>query len=301
MQDDTGPAAYGPIYFWPNEKDPHVFRPSIKDKTGVYIGVGTFRTFSALGMGQYSHGILMDYNRDTGKFNTANLLLIQSCTDRKAYLSGLFGVEISSKMMSDLDAGTSPEEWKSLDQRAKADPLRTHEILTKNATPQKLWELSNKIFPTPEQWQATIFGSDAIFRRIKVLTEKGAIDVVSGDIANRKESFSSMQRELRAKKLTVSTVDISNVLGAVGNDKTQTIVDNFRQLPLADDAILLFTSDHFRFPHEVIEERGWSYSFMEFKKFPKSEIIEKTEPAVAKTSPGLLKRLCNKLLGFIAD
>lgn len=287
----------------PNEAHPEKFREALEGKSGVYLGVGTFRTLSALGMGNFSHGVLVDSSPDVVEFNRANLELIARAGSRRAYLSALVGCPISERELESLDKGEFPDSFnKKLRKPGRypgtQDPLQRIPSfpaeMTKafsGFTPFFLGR-NRGLFESQSQWQATIFGSDEIFSKIQSMVSRGEISVVNVDLAGvYSRGLDSVGAALRKQALAVSVIDLSNVLDQPQFPlKLGSVVTNLRGLPLASDAVVLTT-------HPRADPYQYGSVLFDYRVEKFSDFAKKQSLGDRALRAGL--RLCGKAFGFL--
>lgn len=225
-------------FLWPNEFWLEDFARAVEKKEGVYLGVGTFRTLGMLGLGNFSHGILLDYDSTVVKFNRANLQLIKTSKDRCEYLSRLFGADLTEADIVQLDSGKIPSKLNSLERNSPAEDI----FQMNQARPAQLSALRQQYMRRRDQWRMAIFGSDKIFSRVKALAEADQIKVVLGNVTEEGPALTSIRRELTKSGVEISVVDTANVGDSFDSDGKLSLLSTLRKLPLSKDAIHLSTS-----------------------------------------------------------
>lgn len=100
------------IYLPPNEQHPAVGLPIYrKSNNGVYVSVGTERSFIGAALSKASALFVIDYDPQTIRFANINRALLAASTDRTDYLN--------------LRLSASPELWHQRSQRLAAEDKKT--------------------------------------------------------------------------------------------------------------------------------------------------------------------------------
>jgi hypothetical protein len=294
------------LFIHPNEFNPQNFLKALENRGGVYLGVGTFRTLSAIGMGSFDHAVLLDYDHGTVLFNKANLSLLCRYANREEYISKLFHTPIDRATLAKIDRSEENAVAVLGNPIVSADELssgRPRHIFSRSAL-----AALRRDFSTPEQWGATIFGSDWIYSKVREMATEGRITARCGDFVNGKRALRSLASALNARGLKISAIDLSN-LSAHGNpcrafapQWSPTSIDtgpraerdnwiklawNLACLPTTLDALVLCT-DQYTMPSCRPRYASWSYSSLAI-----DEYIEALSDPDITTAQARLKDISN--------
>lgn len=272
---EEGP--YGLRYIVPNELDSYLFDTVLENrKGGVFIGVGTFRVLNESSGGHFDHVFFLDHDGEVGDFNRAHNEIILESQDRHTYLANLFGRDAADLVgqarvgrISDLTFLSKLESTPKKKKLSKAE-----KTILKILPPTHLNLLLFRIrqmLGREEQAQATIFGSDLRFHRVRKQIEEKRMTVITGSLAGT-QSMSSISEAMHSSGKKISVLDLSNAHEHLSDmhqglpSKVPQFLRNLKALPFAKDGIILFTADegeeftYYSVPHrefiELVENGG---------------------------------------------
>ena len=244
----------------PNENHTFNFLPSLaKTNGGVLISVGTFRTLTDAGLGNFNHVFMVDADPVTQLFNQLNLRAISTSKNRIEYLETLFQFQLSSTEKKKIASGDAngvltgvlkklsekSNKWDHLDHTkfdwGKVCGLRCDSILN------DLLAKSIQIIENPTIARVNFLGSDEIFENAKKVIMNGKVQILTANLAGEfSGSFSQLCSLLRDKNLKVARIDLSNVAQYVlmsGGEASSKLFENLSRVPWEKNAEILFTAD----------------------------------------------------------
>ena len=201
------------VYLPPNEQHPAVALPIYrKSNRGVYLSVGTERSFIGAALSSASALFVIDYDPQTIRFANINRALLAASTDRADYLN--------------LRLSASPELWQQRSQRLAAQDKMTlsnpdswafwDKNVRKNQT---AWDSAFGHFHTePNGPSDPFFASnylfdDRLYSHLSQLAKGSRIWALQLDLRHQNE-VRSLCEELKAKALTLGVIDTSDVPNA---------------------------------------------------------------------------------------
>ena len=230
------------IYLPPNEQHPAVALPIYrKSNHGVYVSVGTERSFIGAALSRAKALFVIDYDPQTIRFANINRALLAASTDRADYLN--------------LRLSASPELWLQRSQRLSAEDKETLSNpdswtfwdmkVRKNLT---AWDSAFEHFHTePKGPDDPFFASnylfdDRLYRQLSQLAKSSRIWALQLDLRHENE-VRSLCEELKSKILTLGVIDTSDVPNAseTGTSVAAQYVKLISQYA-PDDAIFLNTA-----------------------------------------------------------
>lgn len=201
------------IYLPPNEQHPAVALPIYrKSNHGVYVSVGTERSFIGAALTDANGLFVIDYDPLTIQFANINRALLAASTDRADYLN--------------LRLNASPELWRQRSQRLAAEDKKTllnpdswtfwDKKVRKN---EEAWNNAFGHFHTPPKGPSDpFFGSnylfdDRLYGQLRQLARGSRIWGRQLDLRHENEVRSFCEK-LKSKGLTLGVIDTSDVPNA---------------------------------------------------------------------------------------
>ncbi len=198
------------IYLPPNEQHPAVALPIYrKSNHGVYVSVGTERSFIGAALSGANALFVIDYDPQTIRFANINRALLAASTSRADYVN--------------LRLNASPELWLQRSRRLAASDKRTlsnpdswtfwDKKVRKNQT---AWNNAFGHFHTePRAPSDPFFASnylfdDRLFSHLNQLAKSSRIWALQLDLRHENE-VRSLCEQLKSKGLTVGVIDTSDV------------------------------------------------------------------------------------------
>jgi hypothetical protein len=236
------PQSHSSDYLVPNEDFVTAYRDTIEGRSGAMISVGTFRVFNTSQWGDFLT-IGFDYSTETQPYNESILELILEKENRIDALIEVFGKnetveiveQIKLKKISDVDF----YRWLFSGRDSKQEEGYRFE------NTENLREYFSELYKShPDQWAETVFGSEAAYQRVREKAKQGMFRFATGDLTGS-INFKLLGKYLKANSIPVSVIDISNSMDyfsrAHNKKKMKAFLNNIKSMPLADDAVLLFT------------------------------------------------------------
>ena len=203
------------IYLPPNEQHPAVALPIYrKSNHGVYVSVGTERSFVGAALSSARGLFVIDYDPQIIRFANINRALLAASTDRADYLN--------------LRLSASPELWRQRSRRLAAEDKETlsnpdswtfwDKKVRKNQT---AWDNAFGLFHTePKGPSDPFFASnylfhDRLYSQLRQLAKGSRIWALQLDLRHENE-VRSFCEELKFKGLTLGVIDTSDVPNASG-------------------------------------------------------------------------------------
>jgi hypothetical protein len=201
------------IYLPPNEQHPAVALPIYrKSNHGVYVSVGSERSFIGAALSRAKGLFVIDYDPQTIQFANINRALLAASTDRADYLN--------------LRLSASPELWRQRSQRLATEDKETlsnpdswtfwDKNVRKNQT---AWDNAFGHFHTePKGPSDPFFASnylfdDRLYSQLRQLAKGSRIWGLQLDLRHENE-VRSFCEELKFKGLTLGVIDTSDVPNA---------------------------------------------------------------------------------------
>jgi hypothetical protein len=198
------------IYLPPNEQHPAVALPIYrKSNQGVYVSVGTERSFIGAALSQASGLFVIDYDAETVRFANINRALLAASTHRGDYVN--------------LRLSASPELWRRRSQRLAAEDKETlsnpdswtfwDKEVRKNQT---AWDDALGHFhtqpktPSDPFYDSNYLFDDRLYSRLSRLAKSSRIWARQLDLRHENE-VRSLCEELKSKALTLGIIDTSDV------------------------------------------------------------------------------------------
>ena len=198
------------IYLPPNEQHPAVALPIYrKSNHGVYVSVGSERSFIGAALSGANALFVIDYDPLTVRFANINRALLAASTDRADYLN--------------LRLTASPELWKQRSRRLAAkdkETLSDPDSWTfwdkKVRNNQAAWDNAFGHFHTQPQktsdpfFAANYLFDDRLYGHLSQLAKGSRIWALQLDLRHENEVRSFCQ-ELKSRTLTLGIIDTSDV------------------------------------------------------------------------------------------
>ena len=230
------------IYLPPNEQHPAVALPIYrKSNHGVYVSVGTERSFIGAALTRANALLVIDYDPQTIRFAKINRALLAAGTDRADYLN--------------LRLSAPPELWQQRSQRLSAEDKETlsnpaswtfwDKKVRKN---QAAWDNAFGHFHTePKNPSDPFFASnylfdDRLYSQLSQLAKGSRIWARQIDLRHEGE-IRSLCEELKSRGLTLGVIDTSDVPnGPAGGTSVAAQYVSLISQYASDDAIFLNTA-----------------------------------------------------------
>jgi hypothetical protein len=261
--------ATGPGEIWhghflaPNELDPSRMKVITSNaQSGLYVGVGTERTFIAAAINpQFTHALMADHDPWVVLYNRINIALLKASSSREEYLS--------ARMRP------APNRWARLARTlTHTDPesaslLRDEDVVQWWQSQTLGEKQAEKMKPLHEPSSGAFEGSnylhdDSLFSRLSQMAKEGRLQSIELDFSSP-AALKKVVRTIQAKRLRLSVLDLSNAWQPVylGLAATARAIEQFSAL--SDQAIWLGTQQIVT----VRDRRGLSdfaYFGVEFKQ-----------------------------------
>jgi len=198
------------IYLPPNEQHPAVALPIYgKGNHGVYVSVGSERSFIGAALSRANGLFVIDYDAQTIRFARINRALLAASTDRADYLS--------------LRLSASPELWRQRSLRLAAEDKETLSNPdswafwdTKVRKNQAAWDNAFLHFHTEPKgpgdpfFASNYLFADRLYRHLSQLAKGSRIWALPLDLRHENE-VRAFCEELKSKALTLGILDTSDV------------------------------------------------------------------------------------------
>ena len=294
----------GGNYIYPNETHNDAYDEVFKNQTGALISVGTFRTLTEAGIGNFARIYMLDLDESVSAFNRINLALIkESGGNRMKWLSRLFvgndwyenqteangGHEISEleiytriiRNNASVETGwwlRMVREWAEI-LKSRPDLQKEFEILTKAQVGKQFFtdrvpfDLIYAAYSKEKKWERSIFGSDQIFSKVYSDAIANKFFVVTGSLSGS-NSMVDITEDLEQSQMKVSAVDLSNAIifimpGTVHQDSAATprFLQNLKRLPWAANGVILSTMELFRLKKGIKDLLLWNHYWQSYFDF----------------------------------
>jgi hypothetical protein len=201
------------IYLPPNEQHPAIALPIYrKSNHGVYVSVGTERSFIGAALSGANALFVIDYDPQTIKFAKINRALLAASTDRSDYLN--------------LRLSASPELWQQRSQRVSGEDKET----LSNPDSWTFWD--KKVRQNQAAWDnafghfhieprgrndpffaADYLFDDGLYNELSQLAKSSRIRALQLDLRHEDE-VRALCEELKSRALTLGVIDTSDVPNA---------------------------------------------------------------------------------------
>jgi hypothetical protein len=198
------------IYLPPNEQHPAVGLPIYrKSNHGVYVSVGSERSFIGAALSGANGLFVIDYDPDTVRFADINRALLAASTGRADYLN--------------LRLNASPEVWQQRSRRVAAEDKKTlsnpdswnfwDKKVRKNQT---AWDSAFLHFhtepkgPSDPFFAANYLFDDRLYSHLSQLAKSSRIWALQVDLRHEKE-VRSLCEKVKSGGLTLGIIDTSDV------------------------------------------------------------------------------------------
>lgn len=245
----AGFGAYsGGTFIAPNEAHDRAYESELQNKTGVMVSVGTFRALARVAMGHFDELIIVDIDQAVTDFNQLNFKLIQESANSFEYLTKLLNRNADQSIAEQYRLGhiTAEEMLKDILKSPKMNPNNVsvtlkalHKLMRKShpdyeSVGKSIIESFYKLSRT-SSFNAHIFGSDIVFKKIKSMLKKHQIKAVTYDITT-----APLEKIVTPGK-TISVLDISNVFNYLGPAQFKNLIQSIRRWPVEAKARLFIT------------------------------------------------------------
>lgn len=264
----------GGAYIFPNEIYADRWKPVLRDKKGVYIGVGTFRVFNTAVYNDFEHIFMLDVDEGVTRFNRIVLELMRECKTREELLSYLSGYRITPEAKAPFKE-LPARYWDKLPSPLREEYERAF-ILDNFRQPFRLepelkalrdgeWKISELMRGTDTN-KNTITASDELYQIARRQVMANRFTVVHGSISGL-ESMRDIAIALRKTNKVVSALDVSNAIGYLSGYKA--LSANLSLLPFAPDAVILHTmaDDYFTLKPRGTPGDKWIYHASRVPRF----------------------------------
>lgn len=263
VADNREDVVTGGVFVHPNEFRFSLYHTYLKNRQGVLIGVGTFRVFEDLSQGNFSHGICFDYDSGVVAFNRWLISLLKGSKGRLEFLAGILGDVRFIPVFREFEAG-------AISTRQLVQALKAREPIPSSMRPllSTIYDydaessfarfIENTIHKIYAEGGVSFLRSDSAFNRVKSLADEGKIEAIHGNISGS-HALKSLATVLKAKKLKVSVVDVSNALYYVPSENKNQFLSNLKSLPHQDDTLVFFVEAGRKKPLAHIKDLNWQY------------------------------------------
>jgi hypothetical protein len=198
------------IYIPPNEQHPAVALPILrKSNHGVYVSVGTERSFIGAALTRAKGLFVIDYDAEAIRFANINRALLAASTDRADYVNMRLNashdvwLQRSQKLRSeDRETLANPDSWTFWDKRVRKN--------------ESAWDNALKHFHTePKKPSDPFFAADYLFNEdlyshLRMLARSSRIWSRVVDLRHDNEML-ALCTELKSKGLGLGVIDTSDV------------------------------------------------------------------------------------------
>lgn len=234
-------APYG-VYLPPNEQHPAVASPIYrKSNHGVYVSVGTERSFIGAALSGATALFVIDYDPKTIRFAKINRALLAASADRIDYLN----LRLSASQESwrqraqrltaeDKETLSDPDSWAFWDQKVRKNETAWDNAFLHFRTEPKV--------PSDPFFAANYLFDDRLYNLLSRLAKKSRISAIQLDL-RRESEVRALCDGLKAKQLTLGVIDTSDVPNS--SETGTSVASQYVKLisPYApDDAIFLNTA-----------------------------------------------------------
>jgi hypothetical protein len=198
------------IYLPPNEQHPAVALPIYRNSNhGVYVSVGSERSFIGAALSRANALFVIDYDPDTIRFAKINRALLAASTDRADYLNLRLSTppeiwQRRSQRLADKEKETlsNPDSWAFWDKKVRRnlgawDNAFGH-FHTQPRNPSDPFFAANYLF------------DDGLYARLSQLAKGSRIWTLQLDLRHENE-VRSLCEELKSDGLTLGVIDTSDV------------------------------------------------------------------------------------------
>ena len=207
------------IYLPPNEQHPAVALPVYtRSNHGVYVSVGTERSFLGAALSRASALFIIDYDPDAIRFASINRALLAASTSRADYIN--------------LRLSAPPEVWRRRSQRMAredretlADPASWTFWDQKVRKNESAWNNAFGHFhtqpksPTDPFFAANYLFDDRLYAHLSALAKASRIWATQLDLRHDND-VRAFCDQLRSKGLTLGVIDTSDVPNSSDNGTT---------------------------------------------------------------------------------
>lgn len=202
------------IYLPPNEQHPAVALPIYrKSNHGVYVSVGTERSFIGAALSGASALFVIDYDPQTIRFAKINRALLAASTDRADYLNLRLSASLEIWQQrshhlaaEDKETLSNPDSWAFWEKKVRKNQTWDNafgHFHTEPKSPSDPFFASNYLF------------DDRLYSQLSQLAKGSRIWALQLDLRHENE-VRSLCEELKSKALTFGVIDTSDVPNASG-------------------------------------------------------------------------------------
>lgn len=194
-------------YINPNESESHLYYEALKNQTGVILAVGTYRALNSAGMGQFSHAVLFDIDKNVLEFNRLQVDALKASPSAAHFLAYLTNREDKSL----------PERFENLLKLFKMNqvmgPDDIDRFMVRNGMLKGEFEYVERVLETllSDRKKRSFLLNTQAYGRLKRMAETGRILILGGDLAGS-QVMRQLADRLSEQKLRIGAMDISNSL-----------------------------------------------------------------------------------------
>lgn len=234
----------------PNELSPELFLSTLENaKVGVYLTVGTERSFMGLAMAKnVSHLLVIDYNGYVIMYNQSTRALLIAADSPEEFRKFKFAKDYSTWIIA-----KEKLAQKGYAQMSKDLSEQHHKNYIYSTFDEHSGEISSeyqRLFnPKTAHLSFNYVDNPDSFHRLRHLAMSGHLQFLAGGL----QSFSSKYiAALQKKRLRISVLDMSNILTNMYDSEIQSFFKTLRPI-LREDSLLVGT-----FP---TKRRPWRFAY----------------------------------------
>lgn len=237
----------------PNEDRFQLFSPSLQNKSGVMLGVGTFRFFQSASVGSFSHAISLDVDQSVTRFNSGLLDIINRSANRHEFIGRLFGNMDAIDVLKKYEVGSISRDLAVSTLEKYIGDFQTvnlrnnstiQDYFPKSVAPEDLKAFSRALvqfIAEKDTYQSSFLGSDSLFANLKSLASDQRIILINGDLMNE-EQMRYIGNKLRSHGLEVSVFDISNTHKYIKPESIKQYLRSVAQIPFSSEGVVQMTT-----------------------------------------------------------
>ncbi|MAF91510.1 MAG: hypothetical protein VX583_10340 [Bdellovibrionota bacterium] len=202
-------------YLVPNEYSMEKARPIFSNsKEGIYIGVGTERSFVGASLSKATHLLLADLDQDIITYNRMMIELLKYAESKEAF----YHLRSNFNNMADLFSHyhNSPLSDESIYNFLKR--YRGHKLFS-----NKNWFYMTDSLKRPDTifWQ-----NDMLYQKLRNMALQGKIQVIDIDFSKENQR-QKLVKAIAEKNMEISIIDLSNAwqLGYIGSKTYRALAD----------------------------------------------------------------------------
>lgn len=201
------------IYLPPNEQHPAVALPIYhKSNHGVYVSVGTERSFIGAALSGAEALFVIDYDPQTVRFANINRALLAASTDRADYLNlrlsaspELWQQRSRHLAAEDKETLSNPDSWTFWDKKVRKNQTAWDNAFGHFHTEPKV--------PSDPFFASNYLFDDRLYSQLSQLAKGSRIWALQLDLRHENE-VRSLCEELKSRGLTLGVIDTSDVPNA---------------------------------------------------------------------------------------